>query len=153
MKFLNRRRLLGWGPLVLLCFPFTGLVHADPANPAVRLRIKNGHSIRVALGTRREQASGIRPEKGVWKVLLSPDLDGSAAEFRDITPGVASSRWEVPVTGDSLVLGSDNFLPTHVYQMEVRKERTLVGTAIVYLYAPPPPRSKVGRVEFHEGES
>jgi hypothetical protein len=124
---------------------------AAPA-PAPRLRIKNAQSIRVALGTHRhEPASGIRPEKGVWNVMVTTDLTGASAELVDLTPDVARSRWVVDVQGDRLVLDAGRFLPSHVYQLDVRKEKRLIGSALVYLYSPPVER--VGRVEFKDEET
>jgi hypothetical protein len=125
---------------------------AAPAPSAARLRIKNARAIRVSLGSRRhEPASAIRPEKGLWNVIFASDLGGASAELQDVTPDAPRSRWVVDVQGDKLVLDGRRFLPTHVYQMDVRKERRLVGSALVYLY--PPPAENNGRVEFKDEET
>ena len=133
------------------------LLHAEPppapAPAPPKLRIKNARSIRVALGTRRhEPASGIRPEKGVWNVVSATDLTGALAELVDLTPNAPRSRWLMDVQGDTLVLDADRFLPTHVYQLDVRKEKRLIGSALVYLY-PPPTEAGADRVEFKDEES
>jgi hypothetical protein len=124
---------------------------ADPA-PAPRLRIRNAQSIRVVLGTRRhEPASGIRPDKGVWNVMTTADLTGASAELVDLTPDAPRSRWVLDIQGDRLVLDARRFLPSHVYQLDVRREKRLIGSALVYLY--PPPAEGVGHVEFKDEES
>jgi hypothetical protein len=142
---------------MLWLVPASG-VRADPPAgapapaPPPKLRIKNAQFIRVTLGTRRhEPASAIRPEKGVWNVVTMSDLTGASAELVDLTPDAPHSRWLVEVQGDKVVLDERRFLPTHVYQLDVRKEKKLLGTALVYLYAPP--TEKVGHVEFKDEES
>jgi hypothetical protein len=138
---------------LMLCVATAGVGRADPpAVPAPRLRLKNAQSIRVTLGARRhEPASGIRPEKGVWNVIAATDLTGAAAELVDLTPDAPRSRWVVDVTGDRLVLDARRFLPSHVYRLDVRKEKRVIGSALVYLY--PPPDERVGHVEFKDEES
>jgi hypothetical protein len=141
-----------------LCLATAGVVRADPPPPpapapAPKLRIKNAQSIRVALGTRRhEPASGIRPDKGLWTVVSATDLTGASAELLDLTPNAPRSRWVVDVQGDKLVLDGRRFLPTHVYQLDVRKDKRLLGSALVYLY-PPPAEKGPGHVEFKDEES
>lgn len=135
---------------------------AQPATPSekappapVKLQLKNGQSIRVTLGYRRqhEPASGIRPDKGpVWTVIARNDLTGSSAELVDLTPDAPRSRWQVEVQGDKLVLDSRRFVPSHVYQMDVRKERKLVGSVLLYLY-PPPAGDGTDKVDFKDEEA
>jgi hypothetical protein len=133
------------------------LVRAEPPvapapAPAPKFRIKNAQAIRVAVGTRRhEPASAIRPEKGAWNVIAMSDLTGASAELVDLTPNTPRSRWVVEIQGDKLVLDGRRFLPSHVYQLDVRKEKRLLGSALVYLY--PPPTERVGHVEFKDEES
>jgi hypothetical protein len=120
--------------------------------PAPRLRIKNASAIRVTLGTRRhEPASAIRPEKGIWNVVLASELTGASAELVDLTPEAPRSRWSVEVQGDKIVLDAHRFLPTHVYQIDVRKDRSVIGTALLYLHQPPV--EKRARVEFTDLEA
>jgi hypothetical protein len=117
-----------------------------------RLRIKNGHELHVALARSREAATGIRPdsrsEKQSWTLQLTPELAGASAELEDVTPGVPGSRWSVPVLAERVVLDAARFLPSHVYRVEVRRERQLLGSGLVYLY--PPPAERVSRVRFDE---
>jgi hypothetical protein len=123
---------------------------AAPAPP--KLRIKNARNIRVTLGSRRhEPAAAIRPEKGLWNVVMTPELGGASAELVDLTPNAARSRWTLEVQGDKVVLDARRFLPTHVYQLDVRKEKRLIGTALVYLY--PPPNEDNGHVDFKDEET
>jgi hypothetical protein len=141
-----------------LCLTLTGAARAEPAAspekappPPPKLLLKNAQSIRVTLGYKRhEPASGIRPEKGVWNVVAKTDLTGSSAELVDLTPNATRSRWQVAVQGDKLVLDARRFIPSHVYQLDVRKEKRLVGTVLVYLY--PPPSDGTEKVEFKEEE-
>lgn len=112
-----------------------------------RLKIKNGQNLTVALGKSRERAFGIRPDKETWTVVLTPDLAGCSAELKDVTPNVTIVRWTVPVTTDGLVLDQERFLPSHVYRLEIWREKQLLGAAFVYLYPPPPPPS-VNHVEL-----
>jgi hypothetical protein len=124
-----------------------------PPPPPPRLRIKNGQMVRVALERRRhEPASGIRPEKGAWTVIAAIDLTGASAELVDLTPYAARSRWVVQGKGDKLVLDARRFLPSHVYQLDVRKEKRLIGTTFVYLYPPPSATGRAERVEFKDEE-
>ena len=119
--------------------------------PPPKLRIKNARSINVVMGyKKRAPASAIKPDKGVWNVVMTPDLAGAAVEIVDITPDVTRSRWTLAVQTDKVVL-DHRFLPTHVYQLDVRKEKKLVGTALVYLY--PPPNEDNGKVEFKDEET
>jgi hypothetical protein len=132
--------------------PSSPAVQAAPGAPAPRLRIKNASAIRVTLGTRRhEPASAIRPEKGMWNLVLASDLTGASAELVDLTPEAPRSRWSVQVQGDRIVLDPHRFAPTHVYQIDVRKERAVIGTALVYLHQPP--AEKLGRVEFTDSDA
>jgi len=132
--------------------PSSPMIQTAPGAPAPRLRIKNASAIRVTLGTRRhEPASAIRPEKGIWNVVLASDLTGASAELVDLTPDAPRSRWSVEVQGDKIVLDAHRFAPTHVYQIDVRKERAVIGTALLYLHQPP--AEKLGRVEFTDGEA
>jgi hypothetical protein len=124
---------------------------ASQAAPELKpMRIKNSRSIRVVLGPRREPAAGIRPEKAGWRVLLAPELAGSAAELQDITPGVPGTQWTLPVAAEGLVLDEERFVPSHVYRLEVRKDDKLVGSAVIYLYPPATPRTE--KVEFASEE-
>jgi hypothetical protein len=145
-----------------LCTLVLGLALASPmtaptaqAAPDVKpVKVKNGRTIRVVLGTRREPAVGIRPGKDgkdgkdVWVVLVSADLARSSAFLQDVTPDVPSSRWVVPVATDRIVLDSERFLPSHVYRMEVRRDGQVLGSALIYLY--PPPVERVGRADFRD---
>jgi hypothetical protein len=132
--------------------PSSPPVQAAPGAPVPRLRIKNASAIRVALGTRRhEPASAIRPEKGIWNVVLFSDLTGASAELVDLTPDAPRSRWSVEVKGDKIVLDAHRFVPTHVYQIDIRKDRAVIGTALLYLHQPP--AEKLNRVEFTEMEA
>jgi hypothetical protein len=143
---------------LLLSVAAMSVARADPPAstpappPAPKLRLKNAQSIRVTLGSRRhEPALGIRPDKGTWTVVSASDLTGSGAELVDLTPDAPHSRWMVDVQGDKMVLDARRFLPTHVYQLDVRKEKKLVGTALIYLYAPP--TEKTGHVDFKDEET
>ncbi len=113
-----------------------------------RIRIKNGRTIRVVLGQRREPAAGLRPDKTGWTAILAPDLAGSTADLQDITPGVPSSRWNVSVSLGKLTLDSERFLPSHVYRVEFRRDGQLLGDALIYLY--PLPAERTARVKFEE---
>ena len=152
----TRMMNLAWGALSLrrsiafvlglLLVSFVSPRSSQAATELKPMRIKNSRSIRVVLGPRREPALGIRPEKVGWRLLLAPELAGGDADLQDITPGVAGSQWTVPVAADGLVLDEERFLPSHVYRLEVRKDDRLVGSAIIYLYPPPTPRTE--KVEF-----
>jgi hypothetical protein len=143
-----------------LCLTMASALWADPSAsatpaprpPPPRLRVKNAHSVRVVLGRRRrEPASAIRPQKGVWRVILASKLAGASAELQDLTPNAPRSRWVVKVKGDQILLDAGRFLPSHVYQMDVRQGRRLIGSALVYLY--PPPVERVSRVQFRQQET
>jgi hypothetical protein len=120
-----------------------------PAPEPKPIRIKNGHTIRVVLGKKREPAAGVRPDKDGWRLVLAPELAGSSADLQDITPGLPGSHWALAVTAEPVVLDPERFLASHVYRVELRKERQLLGTAIVYLYPPPTPK-ETARVEFQD---
>jgi len=142
---------------LILSVATSGPLRAEPdaaaKTPAAapKLLLKNASSIRVTLGYKRhEPASGIRPEKGVWNVVARTDLTGSSAELIDLTPNAPRSRWQVEVQGDKLVLDTRRFVPSHVYQLDVRKEKKLVGTVLVYLY--PPAAGGTDKVEFKDEE-
>jgi hypothetical protein len=105
----------------------------------------------VVLGRKREPAAGIKPEKSGWQLLLGAELAGSTAELQDITPDMPPSRWAVPVAEEKVVLDTERFLPTHVYRVEFRRERQLLGTALIYLY--PPPEKKKEHVEFADDKA
>jgi hypothetical protein len=110
------------------------------------LRIKNGHKMTVKLGKTRQAAQGIRPEKQVWKLELTRDLVGAVAELEDVTPRWQNVRLSVPIESERVVLDGERFIPDHVYRLEIRRARQVVGNALVYLY--PPPVERVKRVEF-----
>jgi hypothetical protein len=142
----------------MLGFGLASLVGArwsNAAPEAKQIRVKNGRTVRVVLGARREHAVGIRPEKDKeqdrWLVVLAPDMAGSSAELQDITPDVSGSRWVMPVSGDRLVLDAERFLPSHVYRVAFRRDGQLLGTVLVYLY--PPPAERVGRADFRDDET
>jgi hypothetical protein len=148
-----RRSLLA----AIFCFATAGTAGAEPApspdKAPPRLLLKSAQNIRVSLGYKRqhEPASGIRPDKGGWNVIAKTDLTGSMAELVDVTPDATRSRWQVEVKGDKLVLDDHRFLPSHVYQLDVRKEKRLVGSVLVYLY--PPQSDGKEKVEFTDEES
>ena len=123
---------------------FLALAPYALAGPPAQLRIRNGHNLTVALGKTREAATGIRPQKKVWTLELDAALVGADADLRDVTPNVPSARWSLPVETERLVLDATRFVPGHVYRMELRRDRQLVGSALVYLY--PPPAERVSRV-------
>jgi hypothetical protein len=127
---------------------FLTLAPPAAAGAAARLRIKNGHGLTVALGKTREPATGIRPEKKIWTLELDASLVGADAELRDVTPNMPGARWSVPVETEHLVLDATRFLAGHVYRLEVRRERQLLGSALVYLY--PPPVERVSRVNLDD---
>jgi hypothetical protein len=120
----------------------TGAAHAADAP----LRIKNGHKMTVRLGKTREAAVGIRSERQVWTLELTRDLVGAVAELEDVTPRWQNARVSVPVESERVVLDGERFLPDHVYRLEIRRARQLVGSALVYLH--PPRVERVKRVEF-----
>jgi hypothetical protein len=135
-----------FAPALVFCL---ALVPAVALGAAGRLRIKNGHGLTVSLGRTREVATGIRPDKKVWTLELDASLVGADAELRDVTPNVVGARWSVPVDTEHLVLDATRFLASHVYRLEVRRERKLLGSALVYLYPPPPPE-RVSRVDLDD---
>jgi len=122
----------------------TGAGAAQAANAS--LRIKNGHKMTVRLGKTREAAQGIRSEKQVWTLELTRDLVGAVAELEDVTPRWQNARLSVPIESERVVLDGERFIPDHIYRLEIRRARQLVGSALVYLY--PPPVERVKRVEF-----
>ena len=122
----------------------TGAGAAQAANAS--LRIKNGHKMTVRLGKTREAAQGIRSEKQVWTLELTRDLVGAVAELEDVTPRWHNARLSVPIESERVVLDGERFIPDHIYRLEIRRARQLVGSALVYLY--PPPVERVKRVEF-----
>jgi hypothetical protein len=115
---------------------------------AARLRIKNGHHLTVSLGKTRHEAIGLRPDKQVWQLELPAEMLGAAAEFRDVTPSARGERWSLPVANAKLELDPTRFLPSHVYRLEIRRARLVVGTALVYLY--PPAAERVRRVDLDD---
>jgi hypothetical protein len=143
MTWLIRGRALA--PALVL---FLALARPASAAAPAPLRIKNGHSLMVALGKTREAAKGIRPEKNVWAVELDAAFAGAVADLRDVTPNLPSALWSVRVEADHLVLDATRFLPGHVYRLELRRERQLLGSALVYLYPPAAPR--VSRVSLDD---
>jgi hypothetical protein len=116
---------------------------------AAPVHIKNGRSVNVVLGKTREAAVGIRPEKKAWPVELGAGLVGAEADLQDVTPDVAGARWVVPVVAPRLSLDEARFLPGHVYRLELRRERRLLGSVLVYLF--PPPAARVSRIELDDG--
>ena len=138
-----------WAVVVVVGTLATPAGAAVPAAGGARLRIKNSHTVMVALGRTRESASGIRPDtKKVWTLELPADVVGAVAELDDVTPNVPGAHWSLPIATEHLVMDAARFLPSHVYRLEVRKDRHVVGSALVYLY--PPPVQRVSRVVLDE---
>ncbi len=137
------RRGLSWLGIFFVAAAWTA-----PARAAARLRIKNGHNVMIALEHGRESASAIRPDKKVWTLELTADLVGGVAELEDVTPNLPGAHWTLAVSTDHLVLDATRFLPSHVYRVEVRRERQVLGSAFVYLY--PPPAARITRVDLQE---
>jgi len=152
MRLIDRRRerarapVLGFFFLIVVTVgvALTGAGAAQAANAS--LRIKNGHKMTVRLGKTREAAQGIRSEKQVWTLELTRDLVGAVAELEDVTPRWQNARLSVPIESERVVLDGERFIPDHIYRLEIRRARQLVGSALVYLYPPPVERAK--RVEF-----
>lgn len=117
------------------------------------VHIQNARSIRVVLAKTREQAAGVRPDKEGkegWKVVMGKELDGSTADLTDVTPNIQGHRYSLTVADGAILLDPGRFLPTHVYRVMLVKERQIVGTALLYLYAPPTPPKK-SRLDFADG--
>jgi len=131
-----------WGVMILLV---TGVAEAG-AVP--RLRIRNGHHMNVSLGKSRQDAIGVRADKKTWQLELDTELIGADAELEDLTPNARGERWTLPVAGAKLALDPTRFLPSHVYRLDIRRARVLVGTALVYLY--PPPAERIRRVDLDD---
>ena len=122
----------------------TGASVVQAADPP--LRIQNGRKMMVKLGKTREPALGIRPAKQVWTLELTRDLVGAVAELEDVTPRWQNARLSVPIESERVVLDGERVIPDHVYRLEIRRARQVVGSALVYLY--PPPVERVKRVAF-----
>jgi hypothetical protein len=133
-----------------MCLVGFGLAGATAtgATEAARLRIRNGHHLMVSLGKTRQEAIGVRAEKKVWQLDLGAELVGAAATFDDVTPNGRGERWSLPVASAKVELDPTRFLPSHIYRLEIRRARVLVGTAFVYLY--PMPAERVRRVELDD---
>lgn len=108
-----------------------GFVVAAPSAHADANRIRNGSPIHLRLAGRREAAVGLRPGKSGWRVVLrAPGAE--SAELSDVTPGRATSKFRVPVTGREVILDAERFVAGHAYRLEVHGgERQLL-----YLYPP-----------------
>jgi hypothetical protein len=131
-----------WGVVVFL------VAGVAEAGAAPRLRIRNAHHMNVSLGKTRQDALGVRPDKKAWQLELDADLIGADADLEDLTPNARAGRWTLPVAGPKLELDAERFLPSHVYRLDIRRARVLVGTALVYLY--PPPAERVRRVDLDD---
>jgi hypothetical protein len=127
---------------------FGAAERSPEAAEAARLRIRNGHHLTVTLGKTRQEAFGVRPDKKVWELELAAELIGAVADLQDVTPNARGERWSIPVESARLALDPTRFLPSHVYRLEIRRARLVVGTAFVYLY--PPPAERVRRVELDD---
>jgi uncharacterized protein (DUF779 family) len=135
-----------WGVVFFLVAGGAQAGSAPVAAP--RLRIKNGHHMNVSLGKSRQDAIGVRPDKKSWQLELGAELIGADAEFEDVTPNARGGRWTLPVASAKVELDSERFLPSHVYRLDIRRARVLVGTTLVYLY--PPPAERVRRVDLDD---
>jgi hypothetical protein len=102
---------------------------------AAPLKVRNGSSVRVALQGKREAGVGLRAGRGGWRLELTAAAT-DVAEVVDVTDGANSTRWTVDVSENALMLDSERFIAGHAYRVNLRHGSELVGSTLVYLYAP-----------------
>lgn len=102
------------------------------ASAAPVVRPKNGESVRLLLGDKRERGFGVRPARGEWKLDLG-HTDADLAEIVDVTAQVAM-KWQVAVVDGTVRLEADRFVADHAYRVELRRGPKTLGQALIYLY-------------------
>jgi hypothetical protein len=125
------------------------LLLAAPSFAAPSLHAKNGQSVRVVLGEKREKAIGLKPVNGAWKLQLAK-TEAELAEVVDVTNGVSGMKWEVTLE-DGAVRFDARFRGDHAYRVELRHGQKSLGAAFVYLY--PPKMARQQKVQFDDGDS
>jgi hypothetical protein len=120
------------------------LLAAAPAVAGAPLAVKNGSTVRVALGGKREPGVGLRPRAEGWRLELRAGQ--GVAEVIDVTQGVARTKWLVPIEDGALVLDATRFSPGHAYRVALGE-----SSVLVYLY-PPPGRKGPARLAFSDDE-
>ena len=103
---------------------------------AAPLRAKNGHTIRLALGDRRERGIALKSTEGRWRLLLREPHGALAAEVVDVTRGAEGDKWLVEVVGGTLVFDAARFVADHAYRVELRRGPRSLGSTVVYLTPP-----------------
>ncbi|MDB4969378.1 MAG: hypothetical protein JWN44_5067 [Myxococcales bacterium] len=102
---------------------------------AAPLKIRNGSTVRVALQGKRETGVGLRNARGGWRLeLVAATTD--VADVVDVTDGANSARWTVDVADGALFLDEERFIAGHAYRVSLRHGTELLGSTLVYLYAP-----------------
>ena len=132
LQAIARRVLDGEGP------------SADEVEAA--LHAKNGSSVRLVLGEKKEKAIGLKAQSGGWKLELAK-TDAEIAEVVDVTTGVTGMKWEVALA-DGAIRFDERFRADHAYRVEILKGQKSLGAAFVYLY--PPKVAQKQRVKFEE---
>lgn len=128
----------------LLC-----LVLAPPSFASPTLHAKNGQSVRLLLGEKRESAIGLRPQSGSWKLELAR-TEAETAEVVDVTAGTTGMKWQVAVE-DGALRFDERFRADHAYRVELRSGQKSLGSAFVYLY--PPKVAHRQQVKFDDSDA
>jgi hypothetical protein len=126
-----------------------GLLISSSAMAAPTFRPKNGHSVRVVLGAKKEKGFGLRHARGGWRVELGR-TQAATAEVVDVTAGTPGNKWEVSVESGALSL-DQRFIAGHAYRVELRDGSRSIGSTLVYLY--PPKIAARQQVSFADNES
>jgi hypothetical protein len=126
-----------------------GLLVSSTALAAPTFRPKNGHTVRVVLGEKKERGFGVKHAHGEWRVELG-QTHAAMAEVVDVTAGTPGSKWEVSVESGALRL-DQRFIAGHAYRVELRHGTQSLGSTLVYLY--PPKAAAKQQVTFADDDS
>jgi hypothetical protein len=130
------RRLAG------LCASLILLVGS--AASAETLRIRNGRTIHMMVGGKRQAAVGVGGGANGWRVTLDRHAAG-VIELADVTTGMPVGRQNVRIVAGVVQLARESFVPGHAYTAKLKSVTGAVQEALLYLY---PPRA--GAVVFGE---
>jgi hypothetical protein len=89
--------------------------------------------IEVTLAGQRVEGLGLRATHAGWRLALDK-VEAKKAEIIDMTPGIVSVKWTLPIARNEVNFDPGRFIGGHIYRVVIRSSIVELGQTVVYLY-------------------